>query len=154
MHRLKAAAVMLVALGALPADAAGTAPYARKALALSTPWTDSVSTTAPLPEYPRPQLRRRDWLSLNGRWQYEPAESEQAPPFGHELAETILVPFPVQSPLSGIERGDQAGWYRRDLSAGRAEGRRWSASGRRARCRPRSGLSFRAGQFTSEAVRR
>jgi hypothetical protein len=105
-------AVLLVsAVGASSASA--TAPYVRKLPPLLTPWTKSVSTTAPLPEYPRPQLQRAAWMNLNGRWQYQQARPGQAPPFGRSLAQTILVPFPVQSPLSGIERGDKAGWYRR-----------------------------------------
>ncbi|MFD1146068.1 hypothetical protein [Saccharothrix hoggarensis] len=37
-----------------------------KASPLSTPWTDQVPTTNPLPEYPRPQETRLDWQSLNG----------------------------------------------------------------------------------------
>ncbi len=72
-----------------------------------------MSTVAPLPDYPRPQLERADWLSLNGRWQYQRARVGEAPPLRQNLAQTILVPFPSQSALSGIEREDRAGWYRR-----------------------------------------
>jgi hypothetical protein len=110
---LVAALAMLIAVAVAAPSAEATAPYARKLPALLTPWTRSVSRVAPLPEYPRPQLERAAWLNLNGQWQYEQAKTGQAPPFGQNLAETILVPFPVQSPLSGIERGDSAGWYRR-----------------------------------------
>ncbi|WP_202871302.1 hypothetical protein [Kribbella pratensis] len=39
---------------------------------LSTPWTSQVSVTDPLPEYPRPQLTRTEWQSLNGVWQFAP----------------------------------------------------------------------------------
>jgi hypothetical protein len=116
----RAAAVALCALvlagvaaGALAAVARATAPYAERFPALSTPWTRSVSTVAPLPQYPRPQLERARWLSLNGRWQYQQGAPGQAPPFGEDLAQTILVPFPPESPLSGIGREDQLGWYRR-----------------------------------------
>ena len=105
--------VWLLGSSPTPARAAGgTAPYAPKPAPLPTPWTGSVSTVAPLPEYPRPQMERSGWLSLNGRWQYEQAQAGQAPPFRQQLAETILVPFPVQSPLSGIERGDARGSLR------------------------------------------
>jgi hypothetical protein len=93
--------------------APATAGYVRQPSPLTTPWTSQVSTTNPLPEYPRPQLRRSEWQSLNGRWQYERAQAREPSPFGHTLPETILVPFPVESPLSGIERVDTAGWYRR-----------------------------------------
>ncbi len=101
-----------------------TAPYVRKLPPLTTPWTRSVSTVAPLPAYPRPQLERAQWLNLNGRWQYGQGTQGQAPPFRRGLAQTILVPFPVQSPLSGIERGDTRGWYRRTFKVPAAWGSR------------------------------
>jgi len=105
-------------------EAGAAAPYVRKLPPLSTPWTRSVSTVAPLPAYPRPQLERAQWLSLNGRWQYEQGTAGRAPPFGGSLTQTILVPFPVQSPLSGIERGDTRGWYRRTFEVPAAWGAR------------------------------
>ncbi len=109
-----AAAAAWLGLIAVPASsAAATAPYTRKLPPLTTPWTRAVSSAAPLPGYPRPQLQRAAWLNLNGQWQYQRARPGERPPFGRGLAQTILVPFPVQSPLSGIERGDGAGWYRR-----------------------------------------
>ncbi len=109
--------VATLALAAAIAPGAGaTAPYSRKPSPLLTPWTRSVSTVSPLPAYPRPQLRRAQWQSLNGRWQYQRALPGQRPPFGRNLARTILVPFPVQSPLSGIERGEERGWYRRTFT--------------------------------------
>ena len=40
---------------------------------LSTPWSCSVDPNNPLPEYPRPQLVRQDWHSLNGLWEWQPA---------------------------------------------------------------------------------
>jgi Glycosyl hydrolases family 2, sugar binding domain/Concanavalin A-like lectin/glucanases superfamily/Glycosyl hydrolases family 2 len=80
---------------------------------LSTPWTAQVSPTRPLPEYPRPQLRRRRWTNLNGPWQFAPAPPGEPPPFGRRLPETILVPFPMQSALSGIGRYEERSWYRR-----------------------------------------
>ncbi len=106
----------LAVAGVLAPSANATAPYTRRLPPLLTPWTRSVSSVAPLPDYPRPQLERARWVNLNGRWQYEQGWQGEAPPFGRELAQTILVPFPVQSPLSGIERGDSYGWYRRTFT--------------------------------------
>ncbi|HEY1590203.1 MAG TPA: LamG-like jellyroll fold domain-containing protein [Solirubrobacteraceae bacterium] len=108
--------IAVIAVGALAPAAHATAPYSEKFPPLTTPWTRSVSTTAPLPDYPRPQLERQRWLSLNGQWQYEQGSAGQAPPFGQGLAETILVPFAPESPLSGIKREDQLGWYRKPFT--------------------------------------
>ena len=109
-----ALAATIAGVCAPPADA--TAPYVEHFPPLLTPWTRSVSTTSPLPDYPRPQLARSRWLSLNGRWQYQQGAAGQEPPFGQDLAQTILVPFPPESPLSGIGREDQWGWYRRTFA--------------------------------------
>ena len=63
--------------------------------------------TTPRPEYPRPRLRRRDWASLNGTWQF----AFEAPDFDR----SIVVPFAYQSALSGLgERTlHDTVWYRR-----------------------------------------
>src|SRR5207248_1148409 len=106
----------LAVLGWAPA-ARATTPYTPIAPALSTPWTAEVSPQSPLPEYPRPSLERTRWMSLNGQWQYEAATPGERAPIGRSLGQTILVPYPVQSPLSGIERGDGKGWYRRQFVA-------------------------------------
>ena len=116
---LRAAVFLVFSLGmagVLAPGAGATAPYVGQLPALTTPWTQSVSSVAPLPDYPRPQLERSRWLSLNGQWQYEQGQPGEAPPFGRDLAQTILVPYPVESPLSGIQREDTWGWYRRTFT--------------------------------------
>jgi hypothetical protein len=80
---------------------------------LSTPWTSQVGPGNALPQYPRPQLTRPRWQNLNGVWQFAPAAAGESPPFGADLAERILVPYPVESALSGIMRHEQRMWYRR-----------------------------------------
>lgn len=80
---------------------------------LKTPWTDQVSPTNALPDYPRPQMVRQDWINLNGVWQFAAAGEGAPPPFGRDLAERILVPFPVESALSGIMRHEARMFYRR-----------------------------------------
>ncbi|HUM66534.1 MAG TPA: beta-galactosidase, partial [Chitinophagaceae bacterium] len=37
---------------------------------ISTSWAASVDPKSPLPEYPRPQMQRENWTSLNGLWDY------------------------------------------------------------------------------------
>lgn len=80
---------------------------------MATPWTAQVSPDNALPEYPRPQLTRKDWQNLNGVWEFAGATEGEAPPFGETLAERILVPYPTESVLSGIERHEDFMWYRR-----------------------------------------
>ncbi|WP_305784676.1 LamG-like jellyroll fold domain-containing protein [Symbioplanes lichenis] len=80
---------------------------------LTTPWGDKVDRNHPLPEYPRPQLVRKDWLNLNGPWEFAGAEAGQQPVFGKKLPEKITVPYPVESQLSGIERREDHMFYRK-----------------------------------------
>ncbi|MFC9615479.1 PA14 domain-containing protein [Streptomyces sp. NPDC056938] len=80
---------------------------------LSTKWADEVGPKNAHPEYPRPQLTRDAWQNLNGEWQFAAAKSGDKPPVGKQLGEKILVPYPVESQLSGIERHEDRMWYRR-----------------------------------------
>jgi len=80
---------------------------------LLTKWAKDVRPDAPLPEYPRPQMVRADWMNLNGLWQLSFGKSGDAPPVGKTLDQQILVPFPVESALSGVMKHDDRLWYRR-----------------------------------------
>ena len=83
---------------------------------MKTPWTDQVNRDAPLPEYPRPQLRRGTWLNLNGRWQYAITKASVEP---ESYDGEIVVPFSPETELSGVGRTLHAGeylWYRREVS--------------------------------------
>lgn len=80
---------------------------------LTTEWGDKIDPNNPLPEYPRPQEKRAAWQNLNGRWEFAGARKDEQPPFGKRLAETVTVPFPVESQLSGIERHEDHMFYRR-----------------------------------------
>ena len=83
---------------------------------LMTRWAKEVSPTNVLPEYPRPQLARANWLNLNGLWQYQPGEIGDAVPSGAKLSSQILVPFPVESALSGVMEHHDRLWYKRDFT--------------------------------------
>jgi hypothetical protein len=83
---------------------------------IRTRWASKVDPARPLPEYPRPQLTRADWRSLNGTWQFATAKEGDAPPVGRTLGERIVVPYPVESALSGITRGEDRMWYRRTFT--------------------------------------
>ncbi len=110
-----AVALALAATGlAVPAAHAATPPqWQRLAPPLSTPWTNDVSPANALPDYPRPQLTRAKWQNLNGVWEFAKADPGDAAPVGKSLPERILVPYPVESALSGIMRHETQMWYRR-----------------------------------------
>ncbi|MBD0424648.1 glycoside hydrolase family 2 [Streptomyces sp. TRM S81-3] len=80
---------------------------------LTTEWGDRLDERNPLPEYPRPQQVRSKWKNLNGPWQFSAAEAGEQPVFGKDLDEKIVVPFPVESQLSGLERHEDHMFYRR-----------------------------------------
>lgn len=77
-----------------------------------TPWASQVSPENVHPEYPRPQMRREAWMNLNGLWQYAITGKNEEKPA--KFKGKILVPFPVESALSGVIRPlqpDQQLWY-------------------------------------------
>lgn len=83
---------------------------------IMTPWAEKVNPQAPLPEYPRPQMVRSAWQNLNGLWNYAITPSS-ATEFNAEGQ--ILVPFAVESALSGVGRMvgmDNALWYERTFT--------------------------------------
>jgi len=80
---------------------------------LRTQWGDDLDVDDVLPEYPRPQLVREQWQNLNGVWEFAEAGATEAPTFGEALEDEIVVPFAVESELSGIERNVQHMFYRR-----------------------------------------
>ncbi len=82
-----------------------------KDFTLPTPWTQAaLESETPLPEYPRPQMARNQWMNLNGMWEYmggentpDPVSATAAPVFTSKT-EKIRVPYPPESELSGIVR--------------------------------------------------
>ncbi|MFD4942606.1 PA14 domain-containing protein, partial [Streptomyces sp. NPDC058409] len=88
----------------------------RSTYELRTKWADEVGPRNALPEYPRPQLTRDNWQNLNGSWEFAAAKAGEQPPVGKKLGEKILVPYPVESQLSGVERHEDRMWYRRTFT--------------------------------------
>ncbi len=81
---------------------------------IMTIWDENLDTENVLPEYPRPIMERREWKNLNGLWKY--AISGKGSPAPVEYQGDILVPFAVESALSGVGKtvGDQHElWYQR-----------------------------------------
>lgn len=70
---------------------------------LKTPW--KPDEPVPLPEYPRPQLVRKEWMNLNGWWAYAIVPGVTGDRGTPERWDgKILVPYPVESALSGVGR--------------------------------------------------
>src|SRR5947209_7672352 len=67
---------------------------------LQTRWTKDVSPANALPEYPRPQMVRKEWMNLNGLWDYAITAKDDAAPSKYDGQ--ILVPYPIESALSGV----------------------------------------------------
>lgn len=92
-----------------------TIPYAVQTPPLDTNWTYNVGTD-PWPQYPRPKLERSQWQSLNGIWTYANASGKgdlSIPPFNQTLSREVLVPFCLESGLSGIQGANTIySWYR------------------------------------------
>lgn len=85
-----------------------------------TEWGAKVTPENAWSEYPRPQLVREGWRNLNGLWDYAVTASSSLAPESWEG--TILVPFALETPLSGIGKrlqDDHVIWYRRtfDIAA-------------------------------------
>ena len=81
---------------------------------LMTRWATQVSPEKVHSEYPRPQMVRKNWQNLNGLWDYAivPKDRQQPDTFDGQ----ILVPFPVESALSGVMKpvGEENRlWYKR-----------------------------------------
>ncbi|HPM81276.1 MAG TPA: glycoside hydrolase family 2 TIM barrel-domain containing protein [Candidatus Anammoximicrobium sp.] len=84
---------------------------------LTTPWTKDVSPANAHPQHPEPQLVRETWWSLNGLWDY--AIRAKDVPRPEAFDGQILVPYPVESALSGVKRAvrpDDRLWYRRTFA--------------------------------------
>ena len=83
-----------------------------------TRWGAKVTPENALREYPRPQMEREGWSCLNGLWQYAVTSREAGRPEAWQGE--ILVPFAIESPLSGVGRLLQPAetlWYRRTFEA-------------------------------------
>ncbi len=105
----------VLAIGLILNQEAGAKDWAPAKGPLMTRWARDVRAENPLPEYPRPQLVRKDWMNLNGLWQlgFGKQGDETSPPLGKALDDQILVPFPVESALSGVMRHADRLWYRK-----------------------------------------
>jgi hypothetical protein len=111
-------ALLPLFLISLPIDA--QSPWQMQSVPVQTRWAKDVSPDNALPQYPRPQMVRPDWTNLNGLWDY--AITPKDAPLPQQYAGKILVPYPLESALSGVKKSLQPTqnlWYRRSLSLSR-----------------------------------
>ena len=84
---------------------------------IMTDWAKKVTPDKVLPEYPRPQMKRKNWRNLNGLWNYALSEkTATTAPAANDGQ--ILVPYPYESALSGVGKKSQPDkklWYRRSF---------------------------------------
>ncbi|HCY40078.1 MAG TPA: beta-galactosidase [Prolixibacteraceae bacterium] len=84
---------------------------------IKTAWAEKIDVKNVLPEYPRPIMERPDWLNLNGLWDYSILKTGAAEPTAFDGQ--ILVPFPVESSLSGVMKtvgSENEVWYKRNFT--------------------------------------
>ena len=102
---------------------AAVAEWKPAASPLMTEWGERVTPENAWREYPRPQLVRKGWTNLNGLWDYAVTpKANETKGFPESWDGKILVPFPIESPLSGVGRlitPDEFVWYRRTFSVER-----------------------------------
>lgn len=70
---------------------------------IKTSWAETVTPENVWQSYPRPQLKRSEWLNLNGLWKYAVTDMETSRTKVDYDGE-ILVPFAIESSLSGVQK--------------------------------------------------
>ena len=106
-------AITVIAAIAAAVFASNAQEWAPAGDKIKTPWAEEVSPSNAHPEYPRPQMVRPDWKNLNGLWEYSITPKNESCPESFEGK--ILVPFAVESSLSGVGRqftSKDALWYK------------------------------------------
>ena len=84
---------------------------------LKTRWASEIDVNNVLPEYPRPIMERGEWQNLNGLWEYAILPVGKAKPASFDG--NILVPYPVESSLSGVQKRvgkENELWYQREFT--------------------------------------
>ena len=98
---------------------AGALGYAHAPSPLMTTWGEQITPENAWREYPRPQMVRANWTNLNGEWDYAVTSVTNTPGRPTKWDGKILVPFCLESALSGVGRllePDQFLWYTRTIT--------------------------------------
>ncbi|MBQ4229565.1 MAG: glycoside hydrolase family 2 [Bacteroidaceae bacterium] len=93
-------AAMLTFAGSTSAQSVWTKQMAP----VMTVWGEQLTEDNAWQEYPRPSMKREDWMNLNGVWRYfkRSTINYDYQRSASAFSKAILVPFPVESALSGI----------------------------------------------------
>ena len=113
-NRMSKALLVTLAVAGVAASAVAYTPVP----GMKTPWGEKVTPENAWREYPRPQMVRDAWTNLNGLWQY--AVTKDAAGIPAKWDGEILVPFVIESSLSGVGRllePAETLWYRRSFDA-------------------------------------
>ena len=89
-----------------------------QAAPMTTIWGEKVTPDNAWRGYPRPQMVRGSWVNLNGEWDYAVTSVTDTPGRPEKWDGKILVPFPLESALSGVGRllkPDEFLWYSRNI---------------------------------------
>ena len=114
---MKVRLITMVAAALAVAGSVSAQQWAPAGDRIRTKWAEEVSPANSHPEYPRPQMVRPEWKSLNGLWDYAITPKSSARPKSFDGK--ILVPFAVESSLSGVGKTftpEDALWYRTEFT--------------------------------------
>ena len=98
-----------------------------QAASMTTTWGGKVTPENAWRGYPRPQMVRANWTNLNGEWDYAVTSVTNTPGRPEKWDGKILVPFPIESALSGVGRllrPDEFLWYTRTIECDPKPGER------------------------------
>src|ERR1041385_8192638 len=127
MHDRFICVALMASLSQLSVHSSADSTWKPAPAPLMTRWAKDVSPEKARPEYPRPNFVRKDWLNLNGIWEFSFDDANEGTgagwKSGHALPERILVPWTFEAALSGIGKGNEIHervWYRRTFDVPKA----------------------------------
>ena len=101
--------------------------FVAQAAPMMTTWGEKVAPENAWRGYPRPQMVRANWTNLNGEWDYAVTSVTNTSGRPEKWDGKILVPFPIESALSGVGRllkPDEFLWYTRTIECDPKPGER------------------------------